>query len=111
MISQTETQVYDLKTDSGQWLAEIVITSTGALLIVSDWGNFNICWRAYKNLNSFKEFLQSINPAYFAGNAIRSNNFVYGNTKKADAAASRFALNVFVPFQKLLIKESEGKND
>lgn len=110
-MNDTKCAIYHLKTDSGDWLAQIVLTSDGVMYVISDWGNFNVCWRAYKSLESFKKFLLSINPDYFADNAISSNSYIYGLTKKVDAAARRFALNVFVPFQKILIKESEATNE
>lgn len=110
-MNDTKCAIYHLKTDSGDWLAQIVLTSDGVMYVMSDWGNFNVCWRAYKSLESFKKFLLSINPYYFANNAISSNSYIYGITKKTDAAARRFSLNVFVPFQKILIKEMEVSND
>jgi hypothetical protein len=37
---------YTLRTESGQWLGQVVLTSDGMYASVTDWGNLSFAWRS-----------------------------------------------------------------
>ena len=44
-MNNIETQSITLRTDDGEWLAQIVLTSDGGFFSVTDYGNFSFAWR------------------------------------------------------------------
>lgn len=67
MPKKVDSESITLKNDNKNWLGQIVLTSDGAFMSVTDWGNFCFTWRSYggNTLREFKEFLLSINSGYF----------------------------------------------
>lgn len=100
---------YTLRTENGGWLGQIVLTSDGAFMAITDYGNFNFAWRAYGN-GDFREFICRLDTSYFAGKmAIGMGYVAYG--KKIDKAAEMFAEKILPPLQELLKKEIESENN
>lgn len=100
---------YTLQNENGSWLGQVVLTSDGAFMAITDWGNFNFAWRSYQTLPKFKEFIMRLEPCYFANKMVEGMQYViYG--KKVQAAAERFAERVLPKLQEVLkqeIKEEE----
>lgn len=95
---------YMLLTNNGDWLGQVVLTSDGAFMAITDWGNFNFTWRAYKSLPEFKQFLLRINTEYFARKMMEGMQYVaFG--RKIEQAAVRFAEKVLPSLQDILNKE------
>lgn len=93
-----------LKTESGQWLAQIVITSDGAFMSISDYGNFSFAWRAFGE--DFKEFLMGINVSYF-GQKMYSGISYLAHSRQVEKACYLFAEKVLPPLQDYLKKQEE----
>ena len=55
---------YFLKTETGQFLGQIVLTSDGMFSAVTDYGNMSYAWRSYGN-NDFRQFIIGMDVDYF----------------------------------------------
>jgi len=99
-------QSYTLRTDTGSWLGQIVLTSDGMFSGVTDYGNFSFAWRSFGH--NFKEFMSVIGTDYFATKMATGMAYVvYG--KKIDKACERFAKEILPPLQKVLKEELENE--
>lgn len=100
---------YTLRNDNGSWLGQVVLTSDGAFMAITDWGNFNFAWRSNQTLPRFKEFILGLEPCYFANKMVEGIQYIaYG--RKIQSAAERFAERVLPKLQEVLkqeIKEEE----
>lgn len=106
---QITAKSYTLRTENGGWLGQIVLTSDGAFMAITDYGNFNFAWRAYGN-GDFREFICRLDIPYFAGKMANGMGYVaYG--KKIDKASEMFAEKILPPLQELLKKEIELENN
>lgn len=106
-INNVTAKSYTLRTKQGDWLGQIVLTSDGAFMSVTDYGNFSFAWRSYGS-SDFREFLCRLNTDYFAGKMANGMGYVaYG--KKIDKAAEVFAEKILPPLQELLKKEIESE--
>lgn len=93
-----------LTTESGFWLGQIVLTSDGAFMAITDYGNFNFAWRSCKTIEDMKELILNIDTDYFATKMATGMQYVsYG--KKIDSAAERFALKILPALQETLRAE------
>lgn len=95
---------YTLNTERGNWLGQIVITSDGAFMAITDYGNFNFAWRAYGN-EDFRGFICQLDVHYFAGKIASGLYYVTGVSRKIDKAAQMFAEKILPPLQEVLKKE------
>lgn len=96
---------YTLWDGNGGWLGQIVLTSDGAFMSITDYGNFSFAWRS-TGKKDFREFIIGLNIPYFAGKMANGMGYVaYG--KKIDQAAEMFAEKILPPLQELLKKELE----
>ncbi|BES59848.1 hypothetical protein [Dysgonomonas capnocytophagoides] len=106
-INNVTAKSYTLYAENGCWLGQIVLTSDGAFMSITDYGNFSFAWRSYGS-SDFREFLCRLNTDYFAGKMANGMGYVaYG--KKIDKAAEVFAEKILPPLQELLKKEIESE--
>lgn len=99
---------YTLKTDNGAWLGQIVLTSDGSFMSISDYGNFSYAWRHHGE-DDFRQFLIELDKDYFAGKMYQGMSYVaYG--KKIEAACNRFAEKILPTLQKVLKEEVDAEN-
>lgn len=96
---------YTLKTENGDWLGQVVLTSDGAFMAITDWGNFNFAWRSYGN--NFKEFICNLNTSYFAGKMCEGMSYV-AFSRKIDKAAEIFSEKI-LPALQIVLKEELNK--
>ncbi len=101
---------YTLKTKTGNWLGQIVLTSDGAFMAITDYGNFNFAWRAYGN-DDFREFICRIDVHYFAGKIASGLYYVTGVSRKIDKAAQVFAEKILPPLQEILKQEINSETN
>lgn len=94
---------YTLKTDNGQWLGQIILTSDGLFASVTDYGNLSFAWRSYGD-GDFREFLIGLNVEYFGGKMYQGNTYIL-YSKKCQAACMRFAEKILPALQKALKEE------
>lgn len=105
MNKEVTAESYTLRTKSGDWLGQIVLTSDGMFSGVTDYGNFSFAWRAYGD--NFKEFMSEIGVDYFATKMSTGMSYV-AHSKKIDTAAKRFAEKILPALQEILKKELEN---
>jgi len=99
MKDKIKVESITLRTEYGDWLGQVVLTSDGMFFAITDWGNFGYAWRSFGD--DFKEFLLHINKDYFTQKMITGMAYVaYG--KKIDDAARRFSDNIFPALQEYL---------
>lgn len=97
------TESYTLYNKQGGWLGQVILTSDGAFMSITDYGNFNYAWRNF-GIKNFKEFLCNLNIDYFATKMSEGMSYVaYG--KKIDKAAERFSEKILPALQEVLKKE------
>lgn len=102
-MNKVTAKSYTLRTESGQWLGQIVLTSDGAFMSVTDWGNFSFAWR-HTGVDDFRKFLIRIGEDYFAGKMYQGIAYVaYGDKYKK--VAERFAEKILPVLKEVLKAE------
>jgi len=99
---KTPSYSYELKTDNGSWLGQVVLTDDGMFGAVTDWGNFSYAWRSFGD--NFKAFLTQLDIGYFADKMASSVSYSFGKNKKIDSACYKFAEHI-LPALKDVLKE------
>ena len=97
---------YTLRTESGQWLGQIVLTSDGMFASVTDYGNLSYAWRAYGD--DFRDFILHLSPDYFATKLYTGMAYIL-HTKQCQKACQLFAEKVLPALQEALKKEIESE--
>jgi hypothetical protein len=103
-MAEIKAESYTLRTDNGQWLGQIILTSDGMFSGVTDWGNLSFAWRSFGD--DFKEFLIHTNTSYFGDKMIQGLAYIINN-KKVEGGCYRFAEKILPALQKALRKEKE----
>lgn len=98
---------YTLRTDDGQWLGQVVLTSDGMFASVTDWGNLSYAWRSYGD--DFRDFMLNINTDYFGTKLFTGLAYIV-HTRKVEKACDRFAQKILPALQKALREEIEQEN-
>lgn len=89
--------LYRLKTLTGEWLGDVVLTSQGMFAAVTDYGNFAYAWRL--GTEGIQAFILRISPDYFATKMAAGVAYQFGSSKKIDAACFRFAEKILPALQ------------
>lgn len=101
-MKEVTSKSYTLRTENGQWLGQIVLTSDGMFASVTDYGNLSYAWRGFGD--DFIEFICQLNTEYFATKMYTGMAYIlYG--KKCETACNRFAEMILPPLQKMLREE------
>jgi len=98
-----KTKTYTLRTESGGWLGQIVLTSDGMFASVTDYGNLSYAWRSFGD-GDFRKFMSEINVGYF-GTKLYTGMAYIVHTKKVEQACDRFAEMILPALQKVLKEE------
>lgn len=93
---------YTLRTESGQWLGQIVLTSDGMIAGVTDYGNLSYAWRSYGE--NFEDFILSINTGYFASK-LESGMAYIAHNKTIQKGCERFAEMILPALQAEIKKQ------
>jgi|SRR6187402_1639834 len=96
---------YTLRTESGQWLGQVVLTSDGMYGSVTDYGNLSYAWRAFGE--DFRDFILQLNDGYFADKMATGMAYMIYN-KKFDTACKRYAEHILPALQAVLKAEKES---
>lgn len=100
---------YTLYTENGGWLGQIVLTSDGAFMSVTDYGNFSYAWRSF-GPDNFREFLCRLDTQYFGQKMVNGMAYVsYDN--KVKKAAARFAEIILPALKEVLNRELEEEKN
>lgn len=97
---------YTLRDEKGVWLGQVVLTSDGAFMSVTDWGNLSYAWRSYGD--DFRDFMISINTDYF-GNKLFTGMAYISYSRAVAKACNRFAEMILPALQKVLKEEIEAE--
>lgn len=106
-MEQVTAKNYELRTEHGDWLGQVVLTSDGMFASVTDFGNFSYCWRSTGEVD-FRMFLIGLNVSYFGDKMETGMAYVIHN-KSVGKACQRFAEKILPPLQELLKKEIESE--
>ena len=105
MKTEIKSKSYTLRTETGQWLGQIVLTSDGMFAGVTDYGNLSFAWRAYGD--DFREFLIRLDTPYFGSKLYSGMTFmVYG--MKYEKSCQLFAEKILPSLQKVLKEEVDN---
>lgn len=105
-MKDVKARSYTLRTETGQWLAQIVLTSDGMFASVTDYGNLSYAWRSTGD-EDFRKFICQLNDGYFGTKMYTGMSYIlYG--KKCEKACERFAKEILPPLQKLLKEDIEA---
>lgn len=96
---------YLLRTDTGSWLGQIILTTDGMFASVTDYGNLSFAWRDW-GYKDFREFLCALDIQYFGGKMYQGNTYIL-YSPKCKAACMRFAEHILPALQKVLKAELE----
>lgn len=103
MENEVTAKSYTLKEENGGWLGQVVLTSDGAFMAITDYGNFSFAWRSTGE-KDFREFILRLDTQYFAGKmAIGMGYVMYG--PKIDKAAYTFAEKILPALKDVLREE------
>lgn len=98
---------YTLRTDNGGWLGQVILTSDGAFMSITDYGNFSYAWRSTGE-EDFRKFIIRLDKQYFAGKMANGAAYIaYG--KGVNKAAELFTEKILPPLQKILKAEIESE--
>lgn len=107
--SEVTAKSYTLRTEQDQWLGQIVITSDGAFMSITDYGNLSFAWRA-TGTDDFREFLIGLNVDYFATKLYTGMSYILFG-RKCEQACQRFAEKILPPLQKVLREELQKEKN
>jgi hypothetical protein len=100
---------FTLRTESGQWLGQIVLTSDGMIAGVTDYGNLSYAWRSYGS--DFEDFLLNINTGYFASK-LESGMAYIAHNKTIQKGCERFSEMILPALQAEIKKQRlEAESD
>lgn len=103
-MSEVKSKSYTLRSENGQWLGQVVITSDGFFASVTDWGNLSYAWRSYGD--DFREFICSLNVDYFGSKLFTGMAYILSG-KKCEKSCDLFAEMILPALQKVLREELE----
>jgi len=103
-MSEVKAQSYSLRTETGGWLGQVVLTNDGFFGSVTDYGNFSFKWSSTGI--PFKEFLLSLDNHYFYKKMAQGLSYV-AHDQRTDKACIRFAEEILPPLKKALLEEIE----
>lgn len=102
-MSEVKSKSYTLRTESGHWLAQVVLTSDGMFASVTDYGNLSYAWRS-TGMEDFRKFMVDINVDYFATKLYTGMAYIL-HSKACEKACQRFAEKILPPLQEMLKEE------
>jgi hypothetical protein len=103
-METVKSKSYTLRTESGQWLGQVVLTSDGLFASVTDYGNLSYAWRSYGS--DFRNFIISLNIQYFGSKLYTGMAYIL-YSKRTEKACIRFAKQILPALQKAFKEEIE----
>jgi hypothetical protein len=98
-----DTKIYNLKTKSGDWLGQIVLTTNGSFLSITDYGNFNYNFGSFGDVD-FRKFILGLELSYFASKMYQGISYI-SHGKKFQESANLFAEKILIRLQEAIQKE------
>ncbi len=98
---------YHLRKESGSWLGQVVLTTDGAFMSITDYGNFCFAWRS-TGVEDFRKFIVTLDEQYFTNKMVQGIGFIaYG--KNAHASAEMFAKKILPALKVAIMEELESE--
>lgn len=97
---------YTLRTETGQWLGQVVLTEDGVLTGVTDYGNLGYAWRSFGD-EDFRKFILSIDIGYFATKIYNGLAYI-AHGKKFEKSCNLFAEKILPALKIELQKEIDA---
>lgn len=110
MNKEATAKVYTLYTESGSWLGQVVLTTDGSFMSITDYGNFAYNWNGFGE--DIRKFILSLSVDYFAQKMFNGMCYV-SSTDKIYKSALFFSEKILPVLQEVLKKEidSEQQNN
>ena len=105
-MEEIKLKSYTLRTKSGQWLGQVILTSDGMFSGVTDYGNLSYAWRSFGS--DFREFILSLNNDYFASKMQNGLSYIVYNNKTLKAC-QLFSEMILPALKDALRKEIESE--
>ena len=99
---------YTLRTESGQWMGQLVLTSDGMIAGVTDYGAISYAWRSFGE-KDFRKFILDLNVSYFGDKLYSGFSYMVHN-KTMEKACYRVAEKILPVLQKVLKEEIESES-
>jgi len=101
-MEQITAKSYTLRTGSGQWLGQVVLTSDGMFAGVTDYGNLSYTWSSCSG--DFEDFVLGLNVGYFASKMTSGLSYIaFG--RSIEKACLRFAEMILPALQAEIKKQ------
>ena len=105
-MSEVTAKSYSLRTEDGQWLGQVVLTSDGMFSSVTDYGNLSYAWRSYRD-GQFEEFILGLNIEYF-GSKLQNGLSYIAHSNKTRSACLRFAEKILPALKIEIMKQRDN---
>lgn len=105
MENKVTAKSYTLREENGTWLGQVVLTSDGAFMSITDYGNFSYAWRSTGE-KDFRKFILRLDAQYFAQKMVNGISYIAYN-RKVDKAAEIFSNKILPVLKDVLRKELE----
>lgn len=106
MDKEVTVKVYTLRTENGNWLGQVVLTSNGSFMSITDYGNFAYNWSGFGD--DIRKFILSLNVDYFAQKMFNGISYI-ASTNKVYKSAVLFAEKILPALQEAIRKEVESE--
>lgn len=100
-------KTFTLRTETGDWLGQIIISSDGMFSGVTDYGNLSYAWRS-SGAEDFREFLLRLNTDYFGQKLQNGLSYIVYNNNTTKAC-KRFA-EMILPQLKLALQDDIARD-
>ena len=100
ITEKIKSKSYTIRTEGGQWLGQIVLTSDGMFASVTDYGNFSYSWRSTGG-DDFRKFMTEINIGYFGTKMFTGMAYIV-HSRAVEKACDRYAEKILPALQKCL---------
>lgn len=107
MNKKITAKIYTLRTEDGSWLGQVVLTTNGSFMSITDYGNFAYNWNN-TGYDDFREFILRISVDYFGQKMFNGMCYV-SSTNKIYKSALFFAEKILPALQEVLRKEIESE--
>lgn len=106
MDKKVTVKVYILRTENGNWLGQVVLTSNGSFMSITDYGNFAYSWSGFGD--DIRKFILSLNVDYFAQKMFNGISYI-ASTNKVCKSAVLFAEKILPALKEAIRKELESE--
>lgn len=108
MNKEVTAKVYTLRTEDGYWLGQIVLTSNGSFMSITDYGNFAYSWSGFGD--DIRKFILSLDVDYFGKKMFQGINYIC-SSEDVYKSAMLFSEKILPALKEAIRKEIESENN